>query len=100
MKGTIHWVSSSQGISAQVRLYDRLFTVPEPGEEEDLLKVVNPKSLEVVTARLEPSLVDAKAGIRYAAASPLHGLRLGIPDHPPSRMMTPKTDGDSYALSA
>jgi glutaminyl-tRNA synthetase len=48
-----------------VRLYDRLFTVAEPAAEEDFLKVVNPKSLEVVTAKLELSLVTAKHSDRY-----------------------------------
>jgi glutaminyl-tRNA synthetase len=59
VKGTIHWVSATTSIEAEVRLYDRLFTVPEPAAEEDFLKVVNPKSLEVVTARLESSLATA-----------------------------------------
>ena len=62
VKGTIHWVSATQCIEAEVRLYDRLFTVPEPAAEEDFLKVVNPKSLEVVMAKLEPALADAKPG--------------------------------------
>jgi glutaminyl-tRNA synthetase len=65
VKGTIHWVSASDSIAVEVRLYDRLFTVPEPGAEEDFMKVVNPKSLEVVTARLEPSLAGAKPDERY-----------------------------------
>ena len=65
VKGTIHWVSASHCIDAEVRLYDRLFTVPEPGAAEDFLKVVNPKSLEVVTAKLESSLAGAKPGERY-----------------------------------
>jgi glutaminyl-tRNA synthetase len=59
VKGTIHWVSGSQCLDAEVRLYDRLFTVPEPGQQEDFLKVVNPKSLEIVTAKLEASLATA-----------------------------------------
>ena len=59
VKGTIHWVSASHSISAEVRVYDRLFTVPEPGAEEDFLKVINPLSLEVITARLESSLATA-----------------------------------------
>ena len=59
VKGTIHWVSASECISAEVRLYDRLFNVAEPAAEEDFLKVVNPKSLEVVTAKLEPALAEA-----------------------------------------
>ncbi|MDB6113602.1 MAG: glnS [Lacunisphaera sp.] len=65
VKGTIHWVSASKCIDAEVRLYDRLFTVPEPAAEEDFLKVVNPKSLEVVTAKLEASLAGAKPEDRY-----------------------------------
>ncbi len=65
VKGTIHWVSATQCVDAEVRLYDRLFTVPEPGGEEDFMKVVNPKSLEVVTAKLEPSLAAAPLDARY-----------------------------------
>ncbi len=48
-----------------MRLYDRLFTVPEPAAEEDFLKVVNPNSLEIVTAKLEASLADAKPEDRF-----------------------------------
>ena len=59
VKGTIHWVSAVRCIDAEVRLYDRLFNVPEPAAEEDFLKVVNPKSLEVVQAKLEPTLAAA-----------------------------------------
>jgi glutaminyl-tRNA synthetase len=65
VKGTIHWVSATQAVDAEVRLYDRLFTVPEPGSQEDFLTVVNPHSLETVTARLEPSLAAATADARY-----------------------------------
>jgi glutaminyl-tRNA synthetase len=65
VKGTIHWVSAVKCLDAEVRLYDRLFTVPEPAAEEDFLKVVNPHSLEVVTAKLEPSLAAATAHERF-----------------------------------
>ena len=65
VKGTIHWVSATASIEAEVRLYDRLFTVPEPAAEEDFLMVVNPKSLEVVTAKLEPSLATATPADRF-----------------------------------
>jgi glutaminyl-tRNA synthetase len=65
VKGTIHWVSATQCIETEVRLYDRLFTVAEPAAEPDFLKVLNPKSLEVVTARLEPSLASAKLEDRF-----------------------------------
>ncbi len=65
VKGTIHWVSASKCVDAEVRLYDRLFNVAEPAAEDDFLKVVNPKSLEVVTAKLEASLATAKPADRY-----------------------------------
>jgi glutaminyl-tRNA synthetase len=65
VKGTIHWVSAPNAIDAEVRLYDRLFTVPEPDAEGDFKKYLNPHSLEVVTAKCEPSLKDAKADQRY-----------------------------------
>lgn len=62
VKGTIHWVSAPESFEAEVRLYDRLFTVPEPGAEEDFFKVINPHSLDVVRARLEPALAVARPG--------------------------------------
>ena len=65
VKGTIHWVSATHCVDAEVRLYDRLFNVPEPGAEEDLLKVVNPHSLEVVAAKLESSLATATPADRF-----------------------------------
>ncbi|MDP3068647.1 MAG: glutamine--tRNA ligase [Opitutaceae bacterium] len=65
VKGTIHWVSATQCLDAEVRLYDRLFHVAEPGTEEDFLKVVNPHSLEVVTAKLETSLASATPADRF-----------------------------------
>ena len=65
VKGTIHWVSASRCIEAEVRLYDRLFNVAEPAAEEDFLKVVNPHSLEKVTAKLEPSLATATLPDRF-----------------------------------
>lgn len=58
VKGTIHWVSATESIAAEVRLYDRLFTHPEAGAAEDFKQHLNPHSLEVVTARLEPSLAQ------------------------------------------
>jgi glutaminyl-tRNA synthetase len=65
VKGTIHWVSAARCVTAEVRLYDRLFTVAEPAAEPDFLKVVNPRSLETVSARLEASLADATSAERY-----------------------------------
>jgi glutaminyl-tRNA synthetase len=65
VKGTIHWVSAAHGIDAEVRLYDRLFTVPEPDASGDFKAFLNPHSLEVVTAKCEPSLRDASPETRY-----------------------------------
>ena len=65
VKGTIHWVSATEGIPAEVRLYDRLFAVPDPenvAEGEDFTVNLNPDSLEAVTAIVEPSLESAKPG--------------------------------------
>ena len=65
VKGTIHWVSAAHAIDAEVRLYDRLFTVPEPDAEGDFKTKLNPHSLEIVTAKCEPSLKEAKTELRY-----------------------------------
>jgi glutaminyl-tRNA synthetase len=65
VKGTIHWVSASHCIDAEVRLYDRLFNVAEPDADGKFLEHVNPKSLEVVTARLEASLAGATLADRF-----------------------------------
>jgi glutaminyl-tRNA synthetase len=66
VKGTIHWVSAAHGIDVEVRLYDRLFTEAEPEKDgRDFKSVLNPHSLEVVTAKGEPSLKDAKPELRY-----------------------------------
>jgi len=65
VKGTIHWVSAAHAVDAEVRLYDRLFTVPEPDADGDFRQHLNPHSLEVLTAKLEPSLKEARAEQRY-----------------------------------
>jgi glutaminyl-tRNA synthetase len=65
VKGTIHWVSAAQAIEAEVRLYDRLFTVPEPDATGDFKSFINPNSLEVVTAKCEPALKEARPEERY-----------------------------------
>ena len=60
-KGVIHWVSAEQSIDAEIRLYDRLFTVPNPGAEEDFHSVINPESLVINNkAKVEPYLANAK----------------------------------------
>ena len=69
IKGTIHWVSAAHAIGAEVRLYDRLFTVEEPdGDKEgrDFKTFLNPASLEILRdCKLEPSLANLKPNVRY-----------------------------------
>jgi len=68
VKATLHWVSANHAVPAEVRLYDRLFTRPEPGAEHegDFLADINPNSLEVLSScRLEPSLAGAAPGSFY-----------------------------------
>ncbi|GAA0857456.1 glutamine--tRNA ligase [Aliiglaciecola litoralis] len=62
VKGVIHWVSASQGLPAEIRLYDRLFTVPNPAAEEDFAACINPQSLVIKHGFVEPSLADAEIG--------------------------------------
>jgi len=67
VKATLHWVSAQHAIDGEVRLYDRLFSVENPSEDEgkDWRTFLNPSSLQVKTAKLEPSLASAAAGSRY-----------------------------------
>jgi glutaminyl-tRNA synthetase len=65
VKGTIHWVSATQSVAAEVRLYDRLFDVPEPDADGDFKAHVDSRSLAVVEARLEPSLAGARPEQRF-----------------------------------
>jgi glutaminyl-tRNA synthetase len=68
VKGTLHWVEASHAVKAEIRDYERLFTVPEPTSEEeiDFLQFVNKESLKInVSARVEPSLLGANAGQTY-----------------------------------
>jgi glutaminyl-tRNA synthetase len=68
VKSTIHWVSAAHAVDAEVRLYDNLFTVENPNdapEGQDFTANLNPNSLEIVRAKLEPSLASAAPGDRY-----------------------------------
>jgi glutaminyl-tRNA synthetase len=65
IKGTIHWVSAAHAVDAEVRLYDRLFTVEEPDAAGDFKAHLNPHSLEVLAAKCEPGLGEAKPELRY-----------------------------------
>ncbi|KTS15315.1 glutamine--tRNA ligase, partial [Pantoea dispersa] len=61
VKGVIHWVSAIHALPAEFRLYDRLFSVPNPGAAEDFLTTINPNSLEIKQGFVEPGLRAASA---------------------------------------
>lgn len=65
MKGVIHWVSAEKGVPAEFRLYERLFTVPNPGAADNFAETINPESLVKVQGYVEPSLVEAKPEFGY-----------------------------------
>ncbi len=73
VKGTLHWVSAKHAIPAEVRIYDRLFTVEQPDAEKDtdFLEYLNPDSLSVVQAFAEPALAEVEVG------EPLQFQRIG-----------------------
>ncbi|MGN6386628.1 MAG: glutamine--tRNA ligase/YqeY domain fusion protein [Verrucomicrobiota bacterium] len=91
IKGTIHWVSAAHAINAEVRLYDRLFTVEEPdGGHGDFKDFLNPNSLEVLSdCKLEPSIANATPMSRYQFE------RMGYfavdPDSKPGRLVFNRT---------
>ncbi|MFP1729171.1 glutamine--tRNA ligase [Lonsdalea quercina] len=65
VKGVIHWVSVAHGIPAEFRLYDRLFSVANPGAAEDFLSTLNPESLKIAHGYVEASMADAVAEKAY-----------------------------------
>lgn len=65
VKGTIHWVSCQHAIDASVRLYDRLFNDANPNMADDFHSVLNASSLEVVAAKLEPSLAAGDDAVQF-----------------------------------
>jgi glutaminyl-tRNA synthetase len=91
VKGTIHWVSAAHAATAEVRLYDRLFSVENPAAEEgDFKSFINPSSLEVIPqAYIEPFLLDAKMGDKFQF------LRKGYfcvdPDSTPGKLVFNRT---------
>ena len=101
VKGTLHWVAAETAVEAEVRLYDRLFKVPEPGKGGDFIDDLNPDSLAVLKpCYLEPSLAQAEAGITYQFE------RLGYfcvdgPDSAPGQFIFNRAVGlrDSWARS-
>ncbi|GAB4360369.1 MAG: glutamine--tRNA ligase/YqeY domain fusion protein [Immundisolibacter sp.] len=83
VKGTLHWVDAAHAVTAEVRLYDRLFSVPDPAGEDDYLSLLNPHSLQVLPdCRLEPSLAvcgEARQFERLGYFAPDPDSRPGAP---------------------
>ncbi|CAH1529105.1 MULTISPECIES: glutamine--tRNA ligase [Vibrio] len=65
VKGVIHWVSADKALPAEIRMYDRLFTVPNPAAADDFAATINPESLVVLNGFVEPSLANAEAETGY-----------------------------------
>ncbi len=66
VKGVIHWVSAVHALDAEIRLYDRLFNVPNPSAEENFCDALNPDSLQIISqAKIEASLAQAELGSRF-----------------------------------
>ncbi len=64
VQATLHWVSAAHALEAEIRLYNPLFTRPDPGADGDVTRDINPNSLEVLSGcRVEPALEDAQAGV-------------------------------------
>ncbi|MEA1958260.1 MAG: glutamine--tRNA ligase/YqeY domain fusion protein [Chloroflexota bacterium] len=101
VKGTIHWVTADNAIEAEVRLYDRLFTVENPDdvtEGEGFMSVLNPDSLETINGYVEPSLANASPGNRYQFER-LGYFCVDSKDSTPQRLVFNRTIGlrDSWA---
>jgi glutaminyl-tRNA synthetase len=90
VRGTLHWVAADHALSAEVRLYDHLFTRPEPGAGGDFLADLNPRSLEVLShCRLERSLAATAAG--EAVQFERQGYFCRDPDSAPERPVFNRT---------
>ena len=97
VKATIHWVSAPYAVDAEVRLYDAFYTRPDPGADGDAIQDINPKSLEVVTGKLEPALAAREE------SGPVQFERLGyFTRDPDPGLVFNRTIGlrDTYAKQA
>jgi len=97
VRGTIHWVSASHAARAEVRLYDHLFSAPEPGAAGDFLDDLNPDSLTVLRdCRVEPSLAESGP---EAVQFERQGYFCADPDSRPGRPVFNRVAGlrDSWA---
>lgn len=96
VKGTIHWVSAAEGVPAEVRIYNHLFATPQP-EPSNFAAQINPESLEVVTAMVEPAL--ASSNERDTMQFERQGYFCRDPDSTPGKLVFNRTVGlrDTWA---
>jgi glutaminyl-tRNA synthetase len=98
VQATMHWASAADAIPAEVRLYDTLFTRPDPGADGDIFADLNPKSVEVLKdCRIEPALVGGNS--REAVQFERQGYFCQDPDSTPSKPVFNRTIGlrDTWA---
>ena len=97
VKATIHWVSEVDSVPAEIRLYNQLFTKPEPGAGGDYVADLNPQSLEIINGRLEPALAAASSG--EAIQFERTGYFCADPDSKPDALVFNRTIGlrDTWA---
>jgi glutaminyl-tRNA synthetase len=92
VKGTLHWVSAAHALPVEVRVYDHLFTTPDPDDVpagQDFTVNLNPHSLEVLAGKVEPGLAGAAAGSRYQFIR--HGYFCVDPDSTAKRLVFNRT---------
>jgi len=104
VKGTIHWVSARHGVPAEVRLYDRLFTVPDPEADEsrDFTEFLNPESMVVLNgAFVEPGLAEDPAGTRYQFERQGYFMKVeaGVSEDVGPRAVAPAVGGPGGGLA-
>jgi glutaminyl-tRNA synthetase len=91
VRSTIHWVSAKHAVDAEVRIYDRLYTVENPlgDKEKDFKDFINPASLRVITAKCEPMLAGVEPGARFQFERV--GYFCADPDHTPEKPVFNRT---------
>lgn len=101
VKATLHWVSAAHAVPVEVRLYDNLFTKPNPEEDEDFRDNLNPQSLQVVTAQAEPALAEATPGSQFQFVRQGY-FCVDTKDSKPDALVFNRTLGlkDTYAKTA
>ena len=95
VKGTIHWLSAKHCVDAELRLYDHLFAAENPEESDDFTKSLNPDSLKVVTAKIEPLLANLPPGerVQFERVGYFYSTEQHAQDKPLFNRILPLKDG-------